>query len=199
MFSALIEGLAGPGYAVTQDLFDANVLRGLRDEAVRAESEGLLVEASIGRGGDRQRRASVRGDRTLWIDPASTHPPEVAWLAAMENLRYDLNRELALGLFSLETHYAAYAPGAFYARHSDRHARTATRVVSTVLYLNEEWDDADGGALRLFVGRGDGEVPLDVMPRFGCFVAFLSDRFEHEVLPARRERWSVTGWLRRRD
>ena len=199
MFSALIEGLAGPGYAVSQDLFDANMLRGLRDEAARAASDGLLVEASIGRGGDRRRQASVRGDRTLWIDPATTHLPELAWLAVMESLRYDLNRELALGLFSLETHYAVYAPDARYARHSDRHAGIAARVVSTVLYLNDDWSDADGGALRLFVGQGDEETALDVMPRFGCFVAFLADRFEHEVLPARRERWSVTGWMRRRD
>lgn len=199
MASALIEGLAGPGYAVTQDLFDANLLRGLRDAAVRASSDGLLVDASIGRGRDRRREVAVRGDRTLWIDPASTDPAEVAWLAAMEDLRYGLNRELGLGLFSLETHYAVYAPDARYARHSDRHTGTAARVVSTVLYLNDEWSDADGGALRLFVGKGDGEIPIDVLPRFGCFVAFLADRFEHEVLPARRERWSVTGWFRRRD
>jgi hypothetical protein len=29
-------------------------------------------------------------------------------------------------------------------------------------------------------------------------VAFVSDRFEHEVLPGRRERMSFTGWFRRR-
>ena len=32
----------------------------------------------------------------------------------------------------------------------------------------------------------------------GRLVAFLSDRFEHEVLPATRERMSFTGWFRRR-
>lgn len=199
MYSALIEGLAGAGYAVTHDLFDASLLRGLREIAVHAASEGELTTASVGRGVRRHQEAGVRGDSTLWIDPASVHPAEVAWLAAMEGLRYDLNRELALGVFSLETHYAFYAPGARYARHSDRHSGTAARVVSTVLYLNDEWGDTDGGALRLFIGQGDEEIPLDVMPRFGCFVAFLADRFEHEVLPAGRERWSVTGWMRRRD
>jgi SM-20-related protein len=29
-------------------------------------------------------------------------------------------------------------------------------------------------------------------------VTFLSARFIHEVLPARRERYSLTGWLKRR-
>jgi SM-20-related protein len=38
-----------------------------------------------------------------------------------------------------------------------------------------------------------------VLPQGGRLVAFLSDRFEHEVLPARRERMSFTGWFRRRS
>ncbi len=39
---------------------------------------------------------------------------------------------------------------------------------------------------------------IDVMPQAGTFVAFLAADFDHEVLPARRERASLTGWLRRR-
>jgi SM-20-related protein len=29
-------------------------------------------------------------------------------------------------------------------------------------------------------------------------MVFLTERFEHEVLPATRERLSITGWFRRR-
>ena len=32
----------------------------------------------------------------------------------------------------------------------------------------------------------------------GTLVCFLSERFEHEVLPATRSRWSLTGWFRSR-
>jgi SM-20-related protein len=39
---------------------------------------------------------------------------------------------------------------------------------------------------------------LDVLPEGGTLVAFLSERFQHEVLPARRERLALTGWFRRR-
>ena len=35
-------------------------------------------------------------------------------------------------------------------------------------------------------------------PAGGTLVAFLSDRVEHEVLPARRDRIAVSGWFRRR-
>ncbi len=38
----------------------------------------------------------------------------------------------------------------------------------------------------------------DVAPIGGRLVIFRSDQFEHEVLPARRERLSFTGWFRRR-
>jgi len=39
---------------------------------------------------------------------------------------------------------------------------------------------------------------LQISPEGGTLVAFLSGRFEHEVLPATRERYSLTGWFRRR-
>ena len=38
---------------------------------------------------------------------------------------------------------------------------------------------------------------LQQRPRLAV-VAFQSERFEHEVLPATRERLSFTGWYRRR-
>jgi SM-20-related protein len=98
-------------------------------------------------------------------------------------------------VFDLELHWALYPPGAHYARHCDRLRGSRARVVSLVLYLNESWRRRDGGALRLYL---DANTTRDVVPRAGTLVAFLSDRFEHEVLPARRERLSVTGWLRRR-
>ena len=64
-----------------------------------------------------------------------------------------------------------------------------------MLYLNDAWHDDAGGALRLY--RDDG-CTLDVLPRGGTAVAFEAARFDHEVLPATRARWSCTGWFRRR-
>ena len=100
-----------------------------------------------------------------------------------------------LGLFSFEGHYAIYPPGGGYARHKDRFRDDDARVLSCVAYLNDEWRACDGGALRI---HRDAAPPLDVLPRGGTLVAFLSERFDHEVLPAARERCSVTGWFRRR-
>ena len=84
---------------------------------------------------------------------------------------------------------------AAYARHLDRFRDNDARVLSSVLYLNADWQADDGGALRLHLSDG----PLDVTPTGGTLALFLSADVEHEVLPARRERLSVAGWFRRRE
>lgn len=49
--------------------------------------------------------------------------------------------------------------------------------------------------MRLYLADGR---ELDVLPEAGTLVLFLSADLPHEVLPATRERLSLTGWLRRR-
>jgi SM-20-related protein len=70
-----------------------------------------------------------------------------------------------------------------------------------VLYLNRAWRETDGGAVRMYVGEAAGpserESHVDIAPHAGTLVLFLSADFEHEVLPASRERMSVAGWFRR--
>jgi SM-20-related protein len=42
----------------------------------------------------------------------------------------------------------------------------------------------------------DGQE-IKINPEAGRIVFFESDKIEHEVLPANRQRMSVTGWLKR--
>jgi SM-20-related protein len=105
---------------------------------------------------------------------------------------------LQLGAVELELHFAVYPAGGAYAVHVDRFRDADSRVLSLVLYLNEAWNEADGGALRLYLEAGPEAPFVDVVPYGGTLVVFLSDRFPHEVLPARRERLSLAGWFRRR-
>jgi SM-20-related protein len=109
-----------------------------------------------------------------------------------------------LGLFDFEAHLTVYPRDAFYRRHLDRFRSVPWRSVSLLLYLNEGWSAEDGGQLRLELGDdADESTPStetrEVLPHGGTLVAFLSDRFWHEVLPARRERMSLTGWLKVRS
>jgi SM-20-related protein len=119
-------------------------------------------------------------------------------LDRLEALREALNRECLLGLFELEAQLAAYPPGARYPTHVDRLRRDDARVLSIALYLNAGWRPEDGGALRLYLAAAGRAPYADVLPAGGTLVAFLSERFPHEVLPARRERLSLSGWFRRR-
>ena len=106
-----------------------------------------------------------------------------------------MNRGLFLGLQDYQGHFAVYPRGASYARHFDRLVGSDVRAISAALYLNDAWQPGHGGQLRIYTGGGRSE---DVLPLGGRLVAFPSDRFEHEVLPATRERMSFTGWFRRR-
>ncbi|MEG0248677.1 MAG: 2OG-Fe(II) oxygenase, partial [Pseudomonas sp.] len=91
--------------------------------------------------------------------------------------------------------FALYPPGAFYRKHLDRFRDDDRRAVSAVIYLNPDWSADDGGELRMSLRDG---VEHDVRPIGGSLVVFLSADIPHEVLPARRDRLSVTGWFRRR-
>jgi SM-20-related protein len=191
---ALIEGLAAFGHALVRDALPGNVVAGLRRRARALDRAGAFAQAGVGRAGARAPRSDIRGDRIAWLDDAPDDDAERALAAWLEALRLRCNRDLLLGLVDVEAHYAIYPAGARYARHRDRFRDDDARVLSCVLYLNDAWSDDDGGALRLYTAEG----AVDVAPAGGTFVAFLSADFDHEVLPARRERLSLTGWFRRR-
>ena len=162
------------------------------------KSRGEFAPARIGSRGALQRRADVRGDLTCWLcEPL--HAAERGLLAQFEELRLELNREAFLGLFELELHHAWYPPGARYSRHVDQHhnsAGSAQRLLSVVLYLNKHWDAADEGVLRIY---GTAEHALDIEPVAGRLVCFLTPGREHAVLPAKRDRYSISGWFRARS
>jgi SM-20-related protein len=153
--------------------------------------------AGVGR--DHRTIPTVRGDLIDWIDG---HDPATRWyLDWTEQLRLELNRQLFLGLFEFESHFAWYPVGAFYATHVDAFRGESNRIVSTVVYLNSSWAPADGGELVIYepVHDLDGKamrVSTIVAPTYGTLVVFLSEEFPHEVLPAARPRRSIAGWYR---
>lgn len=192
---AAIDEIACNGWCRRPDLVSPTLIASLAAEARAEFTEGRFRMAGVGRGADLRVRPEIRSDRVLWIDPLAPTPAQAAYLDLMERLRMQLNRELQLGLFEFEGHLAIYPPGSFYRRHLDQTRGTPLRTVTCITYLNEAWDPADGGQLRIWI---DAETTIDLDPSGGTTVLFLSDRFEHEVLPARRDRAGLTGWFRRR-
>jgi len=191
----VVAGLDRAGFAVVGDFLPSAAIAALRTEASRRDAAALFTPAGVGRGAARAERTDIRGDRIVWLDEMHAAGAERPLFAALDALRLAVNAALYLGLFEFEGHYALYPPGADYARHRDRFRDDDARVVSCVLYLNDGWRVADGGALRLHLDRG---VYRDVLPVGGTLACFLAERFEHEVLPATRERLALSGWFRRR-
>lgn len=114
----------------------------------------------------------------------------------MEHLRQSINQTLFLGLFNYECHLSLYPPGARYRKRLDQFRRVSRRTVSCVAYLNEAWLPEYGGPLRLHGANKEEAAYHDIFPIGGTLVCFLSSRIPHEVLPATRERYSLTGWFR---
>ena len=192
-FQRIAEGVRGDGYVVLPDALPRPLADALWMQA-HESAPAVFRPAAIGRLELRDRNRFVRTDEIAWIEGhyAATRD----WLAWTERLRLQLNRSLLLGLFSFESHFAHYAPGAFYRRHLDAFRGEANRVLSLVAYLNHDWAPDDGGELVIYRESATGAEPLRVTPAFGTLVAFLSEEFPHEVLPARRDRYSIAGWYR---
>ena len=90
----------------------------------------------------------IRSDKILWITGESS--PELKWINFCNNLKEYLNHNLYLGLSSFESHFAHYAKGDFYKRHSDTFKGQGNRIVSVVYYLNKEWVKDDGGEIIIY-------------------------------------------------
>jgi SM-20-related protein len=183
---------------VTPDFVDNQTRFALAAEAERRWVQQEFRAARIGTGASLHTAAAIRGDSIAWIDDSALSPAQAVYVAQLEQLRQTLNRELFLGAFDLELHFARYPVGAFYSKHLDRHAHTQARVVSCILYLNQAWQREDGGQLRIYTRAEEAESHIDITPLGGTLVTFLSGDFYHEVLPARQPRLSITGWMRAR-
>ncbi len=152
---------------------------------------GDFHRAGVGPG-EAERRGEVRGDSIAWL---SGEDADLTWWnEKLGAIRQRFNRDLFLGLQDQETHFAYYDRGSFYRKHLDRFADDDRRVVSFVLYLNSEWDEAWGGQLRAHTTDG----AVDVVPKPNRAIFFMSADLLHEVLLTEHPRKSLTGWFRRR-
>lgn len=192
-FAQLLSDLRCKGWSILDDFFSEAFTQKLMEEA-EAIRNATMLQAGIGRKQDHQVLLDARRDYIQWIDP--TNVTRKTFLDEMEALRVVLNRQLILGLFDYEAHFARYEEGAFYEKHLDAFKGRSNRVLSTVLYLNEDWQDGDGGELVIY-DEHNPDIELGrFFPKKGRLAVFLSECFYHEVKVAKRTRHSIAGWFR---
>lgn len=194
-----IHAIAENGYAIIDD-FLAPVEIEVLAETIKAKwLNGEMVSAKTGKAGLKNQQ--IRGDYIAWLDETDRSPAVMAYFRQMEMLRLLLNTQLFMNVQELETHIAVYPVGSAYQKHLDQFSHGSAnqiqhRQLSAVLYLNQNWQAHHGGELRLHL---DDSNHIDISPNAGRIVLFLSAKFWHEVLPAQRERLSLTGWFRTRS
>lgn len=191
----ILNELEEKGWSVQEDFFPKELIQQLKETLLSLSQQGILTPAGIGRENDFHIKQSIRSDEISWFDENNLNTAQEKFLNITKKLQDAINEKFYLGLFELEIHFALYAPNAFYKRHLDQHKNQDTRVVTLIAYLNENWNEDDGGELQLYLN--DGKT-ITVLPSAGTLVCFMSADFEHEVLPAKRERASLTGWFRKR-
>lgn len=193
-FEALIQGLIDDKFGCCSDFILPSTALGLLANMATLTAKGEMKAAGIGSQMDYQKNTLVRGDTLHWIDGQSTNAFEMIYLKKIQKFIDYLNKTCFTSITSFESHYANYAQGSSYKRHLDQFKNETGRKYSVVLYLNQDWQEADGGMLSLYPAVG---VEKQVSPVGGRMVFFRSDEMEHEVQPSlTRERKSIAGWFK---
>lgn len=188
----IIDNLVSQGYVVIDDLLEQEATQAIRKRLLELKAEDEFKKSGIGKAVLHQVDESIRGDFIRWIETDDLHPSIEVYLRLVKALMVYANQQLYLNLKDLESHYTFYPPGKGYLKHRDRFREKPHRVLSMVYYLNEGWQNGDGGELDIFDSRV--KKLLTIEPKMNRLVVFKSEMI-HEVLPSNKARYSVTTWL----
>ena len=180
----ILDDLDQHGFAIIDDAYSNDYVHQLIEECT--SNLNRFREAAIQNGVI----SKIRSDHILWLNPElviSNHHVQ-----ALYSLGQELNRAFYLGIRDVEAHFACYNAGEFYALHRDNPQGKNGRMISTVYYLHEDWQDDWGGELHL---QDKNDIWHVLQPKPNRIALFQSDLL-HEVLEAKHQRLSITGWLR---
>ena len=199
LFEKIIEDIMQRHFSVVPDFISQANIEALRNELHEAYENDVFQKAAIGNKFNEQIMAEVRGDFIMWLDRDSVKPAAKYFLDRIDELIDYLNRTCFLGIATREFHYAVYPKGSYYKRHLDAFQNDDRRRLSVILYLNAaDWKEQNGGELVIYPNQSGAGNEIRINPWGGQLVIFESHLLEHEVLPASRERISITGWLKTR-
>jgi SM-20-related protein len=150
LISSIVTQINNKGYAMVSDFLSPENIRALNVHAQQLKHEDLMHLATTGQKGQ---VTNLRGDSIYWIEEREASDVEQIYLNLMHELQTALNQAFFLGLFELESHFAIYPPGSGYQKHLDQFIGQEDRKISAILYLNEDWENEDGGQLRIYLDK----------------------------------------------
>jgi Predicted proline hydroxylase len=189
LYSDITDALVADGYIIIENALEQQLSHNLLSYA---QDKNGYKHAGISSSSELHVDSMKRSDKTRWID--ADNKTQIEYLSFTTGLLNYLNHFLYLGLKYYESHFAIYDKGNFYEKHLDSFKNSKNRVVTTVYYLNEDWNENDGGELMIYDNHNNKLTT--VSPKANVLVVFMSDKFPHEVLPAKKKRYSIAGWFR---
>ena len=190
-WSNWFEQLANQDYVFVDDFIPDQLYQQVQSYFQQLLDESEFSKAAIGTNQQRQIESSVRGYFIYWLDKQSDD--EIINLFDLfDETLMNLRQQLFLSISDYEFHFALYPPQTRYEKHIDQFHGKKNRVLSMLIYLNEDWKPGDGGELKIY---GLGANTTLIEPIAKRMVIFKSDTVEHEVLLTQTSRKSITGWL----
>lgn len=184
-----VSGIFSSRYSIIENFFDEDAVNTFL--LAFEEKQKSFKKAGIGKKPELKKNQSVRGDKIAWIKKGENKGLDTHFFEVMEEIQLQLNRRCFLGINESEFHFAIYEPGTFYKKHQDAFKTDDSRKVSVIVYLNKNWEQKDGGELKIHLDN----AKIIVQPKAGTLVIFESE-LEHEVMLSNSDRLSITGWLK---
>ena len=192
-FDLLIDAYLENNIGIDAAFMSDSLAKGLQENIIQLQQDNLMTAAGIGNLEVKDTHQKMRSDQIYWMDKSHDNIYEQEFLQLAEDFIDRLNSTCYTGINGYEFHYAVYAEGSFYKRHRDQFKNDSDRKYSLINYLNDNWQEEDGGQLLVY----QEEAVQKILPQSRTAVFFKSDQMEHEVTVANRQRMSITGWLKR--
>lgn len=184
----ITNSIAKDGIFFANNFFNTEFCNTLRASFQKKE----LKDAGIG--SEKETNKSIRTDKIAWLEKDESDQSIQNYFTFIDEIKKSMRQELFLNVDDFESHFAFYEKGGFYKKHLDNIQGKNNRVLTCITYLNKDWQDGDGGELCYYLNGYKGIVK----PKDGTFLCFLSSKIEHEVLESKKDRLSITGWLKRK-
>jgi len=192
-FDLLIESYLENNIGINTKFLSPALSKGLQQNILQLQRDDKMSPAQIGNDLHKDKQQTMRSDKIYWMDKSHENVFEQEFLKLAEDFIEHLNRTCYTGINGYEFHYAVYEEGSYYKRHRDQFKNNSDRKFSLISYLNDNWQQEDGGQLWVY----QDDAVQKILPHSQTAVFFKSDEIEHEVTMANRSRMSITGWLKR--
>jgi SM-20-related protein len=193
IFDELIDSFIKDKIGIADNFCSSVLLNNLRKNLLSLYAENAFKAAGTGDSKLVNYDAQFRGDEIYWLDRKNENEHEHKFFDLMDSFIVYLNQTCYVGITAYEFHYARYDTGTFYKKHMDQFNQNDSRKFSMIMYLNYDWEAADGGELCIHHQDKDAQ---HISPTMGKSVFFKSDELAHEVLVTHKPRLSITGWLK---